>query len=326
MDKLKLVLKAFVVIAVMPILVFGGIIAASFVAPLCFGDISHPLFGFLAVILMLPWGFIFSLVVIIGVGTAPTFVIKSTGNGGYLAYQKGENGVGFFINLIKFVLMVPLALLIWVIVSIILIFNQKTQNKIEERYVQFIKRLKKWYKFGIVLFVIAPLIVLGLNQIENALYSPKNIQLEIIDLQYDGVHNDFYPELSEYHPTYYYDLDVSIDTNDKDIVSLVGYWEFIDKNTGKSVSFKERKKSLFSSYGRFGNQDKSTKSNFSTTVLIPSNNEDQLEILSNDLEDIKIVCHITSITYNSNIPILGDWLFPYIDNKYEEGYKIVVKP
>lgn len=191
MNKFKSILKAFVVIAVIPILLIGGIAAVSFVAPLCFGGLSNPFFAFPATILMLPWGFLFAIVFFCGITLTPSFVITPTGNGGYATSSgtgRNGNGCSFIFNILKLVFLVPIALLIWVVISIIILFSSKLQNKINEVYIEFISYLKKWYKIGVIFFVIAPLIVLGFNALENSIYSPNKIDFEFINLKYEDTH------------------------------------------------------------------------------------------------------------------------------------------
>ena len=62
MSKIKLILKAFVLIALIPIFAIGGILAVVPVAQMCMGGISHPLMAFPALIMMLPWGLFFIMI------------------------------------------------------------------------------------------------------------------------------------------------------------------------------------------------------------------------------------------------------------------------
>ena len=58
------------------------------------------------------------------------------------------------------------------------------------------------------------------------------------------------------------------------------------------------------------------------TLNIPSDDTAKLEILSNDIKDIKILCRIKEITFDPKFSLLGE----NITNKFKNGYEIVVKP
>ena len=326
-SKIKSILKAFVVIAVLPILIVGGIIAVSFVAPYCFGDISHPLMGMIATIIMIPWGILFVIVFFMGCRLTPSVVVVSTGRGGY-SVQSGRsrngNGIAFLFNIIKFILLVPTALLIWIIVSIIILFNEKLQIKIDEQYENFVLKLKEWYKVGVVFFVVAPLIVLGFNTIENKAYSPKNIQIECVDFYYINTWEQHSFNTGTYQQIDDYYFEYTINPNGKDITEIKGEWVFINKNTSESFSIDAGTFVPFDWYWKI--EDKNFEHKFNTTISISKEDKEQIGLSSDNLDNLKIVCKINYISCESNIPILGDFLFPTVDNEYKGGYEIVVKP
>ena len=313
MNIFKLILKAFVVIALVPILIIGGILVVSNVATMCFGGISHPLMSFLSVVIMLPWGFLFFVLFFFGVGVQPTFVITPVGQGGYIVRSGKDRGGGIIFSIIRLIIMVPLALIIWIIVSIMLFYNKKLQTNIEELYIDFFATLKKWYKLGLLFFVVAPLVVVGFNAIENAVYSPKYIEIEVTDFYYDGS--------DSYKPIEYFNMSYSLNINGKDISEIKGYWMFIDKNSGESIKFDDSSITPFDWY--WSNDDKSTNNEFTTVFSLTEEDVQRLDCLSNNLDDLLITYNVTYISYDSNIPILGEFLFPKIDNEYKDGYLII---
>lgn len=326
MHKFRTIIKAFVVIAVIPILLVGGILAVSFIAPLCFGGISNPFLAFPALLIMMPWGIIGAIVFFMGVGLTPSFVIVPTGAGGFATSSgagRGGGGCSLIFNIIKLIILVPTALLIWLVISIIILFSPKLQKKIDELYIGFFANLKKWYKLCLVLFVIAPLIVLGLNELENTIYSPSNIKIECVDFYYDKTweHHSF--NTGTYKQIHDYYLEYTINPNDEDITEIKGEWIFIDNKTGESVSLDAGTFVPFNWHWNM--KDKNTAHSFNTTISIPKDQEKDFNIISNNLDDIKIMCKINYICFESNIPFLGDWMFPHVDNEYEDGYLITIK-
>ena len=313
MNIFKLILKAFVVIALVPILIIGGILVVSNVATMCFGGISHPLMSFLSVVIMLPWGFLLFVLFFFGVGVQPTFVITPVGQGGYIVRSGKDRGGGIIFSIIRLIIMVPLALIIWIIVSIMLIYNKKLQTNIEELYIDFFATLKKWYKLGLFFFVVAPLVVVGFNAIENAVYSPKYIEIEVTDFYYDGS--------DSYKPIEYFNMSYTLNINGKEISEIKGYWMFIDKNSGESIKFDDSSITPFDWY--WSNDDKSTNNEFTTVFSLTEEDVQRLDCLSNNLDDLLITYNVTYISYDSNIPILGEFLFPKIDNEYKDGYLII---
>ena len=313
MSKLKSILKAFVVIAVIPILLIGGISALVYLGPYCF-DINHPLLTFFALILMLPWGLLFVIVFFLGVGLTPSFVVIPTGHGGY-AVSSGSSrdgsGVMLILNIIKMIILVPLSLLIWLVVSIILIFSTKFQEKIDKCFEKFVANFKSWYIVGIVLFVVAPLITTGLNALENKLYSPKNMDFEFVELAYNGSGN--------FYATEYYVMTYTINPNGENISGYREEWEFIDKKTGESFIVEG---GCFANTYYWMSADKEVEHQFDITLNISSDDTAKLEILSNDINDIRILCRIKEITFDPKFSLLGE----RITNKFKNGYEIVVKP
>lgn len=313
MSKLKSILKAFVVIAVIPILLIGGISALVYLGPYCF-DINHPLLTFFALILMLPWGLLFVIVFFLGVGLTPSIVVIPTGHGGYSVSSgtsRDGGGAMLILNIIKMIILVPLSLLIWLVVSIILIFSTKLQKKIDEYFENFVEELKTWYIAIIILFVVAPLITTGLNALENKLYSPKNMDFEFVELVYNGSGN--------FYATEYYVMTYTINPNGENISGYREEWEFIDKKTGESFIVEG---GCFANTSYWWSADKEVDHQFDMTLNIPSDDTAKLEILSNDIKDIKILCRIKEITFNPKFSLLGE----NITNKFKNGYEIVVKP
>lgn len=338
-NKLKSITKAFVLIVIPALLTIGGIFAVVPVAQMAMGGISHPLMAFPALILMIPWGLMFVVIFFLGVGTMrtafdlptialfapiPSFVIYSHGNGGYSVTSGKGRGGGIILAIIKFVIAIPLAILVWIIVSIIILFSSKMENRINNAFEEFIGNLKRWYKWGALIFVVFPLIVVGFNAIENAIYSPKNIEIRCADFYYDKTWEHQSPNTNECQTIDNYYFEYTINPNGKDITEIKGEWEFTNKETGESFSLDA---DTFVPYNwHWRSEDKNTAHSFNTIVSIPQENSQQIETLSNDFEDIKITCKIDYISFKSNIPILGDFLFPTIDNEFKNGYEILVKP
>ncbi len=313
MSKLKSILKAFVLIAVIPILLIGGIAALVYLGPYCF-DINHPLLTFFALILMLPWGLLFVMVFFLGMGLTPSIVVIPTGHGGYAVSSgtsRDGSGAMLILNIIKMIILVPLSLLIWLVVSIILIFSTKLQKKIDECFEEFVEELKTWYIAIIILFVVAPLITTGLNALENKLYSPKNMDFEFVELEYYGSGN--------FYATEYYVMTYTINPNGENISGYREEWEFIDKKTGESFIVEG---GCFANTSYWWSADKEVDHQFDMTLNIPSDETEKLEILSKDIDDIKILCRIKEITFDPKFSFLGE----NITNKFKNGYEIVVKP
>ena len=247
---------------------------------------------------MFPWGLLFVIVFFLGVGLTPSIVITPTGNGG-LAVSSGSSrdggGAMLILNIIKMIILVPLSLLIWLVVSIILIFSTKLQEKIDEFFEDFVEELKTWYIAIIILFVVAPLITTGLNALENKLYSPKNMDFEFVELAYNGGGNSYATE--------YYVMTYTINPNGENISGYREEWEFIDKKTGESFIVEG---------GSFVNTtywmcaDKEVEHQFDMTLNIPSDDTAKLEILSNDINDIRILCRIKEITFDPKFSLLGE--------------------
>ena len=331
MKKIKTILKAFVLIVLPAFLTIGGIFAVVPVAQMAMGGISHPLMGFPAVIMMIPWGIMFIIIFNFGVGTMrtafemptigmlspiPSFAIYSHGQGAYSVTSGKGRGGGMVLAIIKFVISIPFAVIVWIIVSIILLFSRKMEDRIDDAFEEFTDDLKTWYKWGVLLFIIFPLIVVGFNSIENTVYSPKNIEFNVTEFKYTGQ--------DTYKPIEYFKLSYTIDLNGEDITEIKGEWQFINKKTGDTYTSDAW---TFVPYNwRWENEDKNIEHRFNTTISVPTNNEEYNSIFSNGLEDIKIICKINYISFDSNIPILGDFMFPTIDNEYKDGYLLTVKP
>ena len=340
MCKLKAILKAFVLIVLPAFLVIGGIFAVVPVAQMCFGGISHPLMAFPSIIMMVPWGLMFIVVFFVGVGTMrtafgvppialiapiPSFVIYSHGGGAYSTSSGSGRGGGMILAIIKFVLAIPIAIIVWIVVSIILLFNSKMENRMNDAFEDFIDNLKELYKWGILLFVIFPLIVVGFNGVENNVYSPKNLQIKAVDFYYSTTDEKvFSPVDCEYHVVDYYKFTYTIDTCENDLQEIKGEWIVIDKTTGESISYDAGTFVPYNWYWK--SKDKSMAYEFTTKFEVDRENEKSYEIFSKGIENIEIICKIDYISFDSNIPILGDFLLPTIDNEYKDGYLLTVKP
>ena len=325
MNKIKTILKSFITIVLVPVLAIGGIFAVSPVAKMCFGGISNPLMGFPALIMMIPWGVFFCIVFFVGVGTMrtvtgmpplamiapiPSFVVYSFGNGGYsIGTGKGRGG-GIVFAIIRFVLAIPFAILVWLIISIIILFSEKMENRMNTAFDTFLKNIKEWYKWALLFFVIFPLIVVGFNAIENAVYSPKHIDISINQFESTGY--------DLYSPSEHFTLSYSINANGKDIKEIDGEWLFENTKTGKTYVMEADE---FVPYDfHWDMEDKNTDHSFEVSLSVPISSDEYEEIFSCDFEDLKIVCKIKSISFDCNIPILGDFLFSTIDNEYKDGY------
>lgn len=331
MKKIKVIFKAFVLIIVPAVLTIGGLLAVVPVAKMCFGGISHPLMAFPTVIMMIPWGIMFIIIFFFGVGTMrtafgipsialfapiPSFVIYSHGNGGYSVSSGKGRGGGIVLAIIKFVLAIPIAIIVWIIVSIILLFNSKMEKRMNDAFEELIAKIKVLYKWGVLLFIIFPLIVIGFNAIENAVYSPKNIEFNVTQFEYT--------QQDKYKPIKYFELSYTINPNGADITEIKGEWLFINKKTGETYTLEANKFVPFNWH--WESEDKNTTHSFNTTISIPIDSEEYSKIFSCDINDIEIKCKINHISFDSNIPILGDFLLPTIDNEYKEGYIITAKP
>lgn len=313
MERIKLIGKAFVAIALFPILLIGGFFAVSFVAPLCFGGISHPLFGMIAVLLMIPWGLLFFCFFFIGFSLPTTVTVIPTYQG-YYVNQSGRNGsAGIIISILRLIFTAPIALLMWLVASVALFFSKKVQEWIALRYESFAETFKQSYKAAIAVFVLAPLIVLGLDALEDKMYSPDHIKIECQELVHGG--------RDKYHDFDYFYFTYTVHPNGKDLMGITGKWEFINKKTGKSILLNEKNLLTYDWYAR--NKDNSIPHPFEFSIH--TYNQEDYEFLNGDPDNIKIVYHLTEIVFDSNIPILGDFLFPKVSTEYKDGYTITVK-
>lgn len=313
MERINLIGKAFVVIALFPLLLIGGIFAAALVAPLCFGGISHPLFGFIAVLLMLPWGFLFFAFFFIGISPSTSITVIPTTNYGYHVNTVEKKGGAIIFSILRLILTVPIALIIWLIVSVVLFFSKSVRDWIEVRFEELVELIKKWYVLALILFVVAPLVVLGLDALENKLYSPEHIKIECQELVHGG--RDRYQDFDYFYFTY------TVHPNGKDLMGITGKWEFINKKTGKSILLNEKNLLTVDWYAR--DKDNSIPHPFECSIH--TYHREDYEFLSGDPDNIKIVYHLTEIVFDSNIPILGDFLFPTVSTEYKDDYSITVK-
>lgn len=318
MNKIISILKAFVVIALLPILLIAGTLSVAPIASICLEKLSHPLFSFVSIILMLPWGFLFFVIFFFGISFQPSFVVTSTGNGGVILSSGKGRGGGIILSIIKFVLTIPIALILWIIISIISIFSCSMRHRIDKLFEEFIEKAKDWYKIGFLLFVVFPIIVFGFNVLENQIYSPSKIKISINDFYYEGTHTEFNQVDFKYENIDYYILEYTIDCCNEDITSIKGEWEIKNKKTGQNI--KLNSDALAPYDWRWEDADKTKPHHFDLIVKIKSNEGEYF----NNINELSFICNINYISYNSNILILGDFLFKNIDNEYEEGYPIEV--